>query len=696
MVQLRIPRDLHHQSTAQLVENYDLRRDTMQPIRLIGWVFLLTAILGFSIPAAAQNSIDGTSITPQSGSGAKLINSAGTWTFSSSKGSGGNVVLLNGSSSNGATGISMTVGNGGNLYVMDNESPGHWYEWNNGTWIHLYAVSPFPISGNGAVLIPGGQTDLVTSDGIWALGNTVGAGGNFVYLNGAQADSGEALELVISGGNLYTNTVSGKWYEWLGSSFSSPISNPNGGIYAACATAAVVGLNWSAVSGATTYNITRGGTSIETGTPLLYFNDQTVAPSTAYSYVLTAKNGSTTVSTQDLSVITSAASPDSDASYCPSTLIAGMTWNWSTGFNQQNNADLWDTTWGGSDGGTYLFFGDGAGFWGTNGPNDEYKASFGIAEITLGPPAAGSTPNFTTSNAVNIYGLYDAPHTPTINGKLNGIVAIGNNFYGTGNIYESGDTGGPSGAPEHTEIVYSTGNAYSWVDNGTKWQFCNATMGDMSLCATGFVNFGKGVGTAPDGYVYLLGSTQANFNTGKNGGCNCVYMMRVLPANILTYADYQIFAGYNSNGTPNFVTNGWSQMQPIWADPQERLISLGKVVYNAGLGRYIGVAQGFVNMDAFYDAPNPWGPWTTFAFYGDNPSNNTGGWGNLGTSSFGSGQTGGALGINFLNAWTSSNGLTMWATFSSGGNGASGAYPVGLSNASMDSFSIVSTTLTTY
>lgn len=669
--------------------------------RLVACSFLLTILAALTIPANATNSVDGSSLLPVTGG--SLTTSAGNWTFGGA-GSGGNLVLLDGNNADGGSGTEMFVGNGGNLYVVDNEKPGHWYEWNtsNSTWIHLYAVSPFPDSANGATMVPGGQTDLVTSAGIWAFG-APGSKGNLIELNGAQASNGRAVELVVANsGQLYQLNSAGDWYVWSGSSWTST-SNPNGGFYAACGTAAVVGLKWSAVNGATTYNITRGGATIETGTPLLYYNDQSVAASTSYSYVLSAMNGSTTVSTQDLGVTTSAATPDVDAPYCPSTVISGITWNWSTGFNQMNNADIWDTTWG-NDGNTYLFFGDGAGFWGTNA---EIKSSFGIAELSLTPPAVGTIPDLTPSTTVNILNGYKGVHTQAFYGKLNGIVAIGSSFYGIGNIYESSDkTCTPTtcySSPNHTEIAYSSGNAYTWQDNGTNWQFCNDNMGPTSLCAVAFINFGKGVGTASDGYVYLLGQTMADFNNDGNGTCangstttTCAYLMRVTPANILTYANYQIFAGYNSNGTPNFVTNGWGQEQPIYVDSSARQLMLGKIVYNAGLGRYIGLAQGDVNQDAFFDAPNPWGPWTTFAYYQDNPSDFTGGWGDLGTMSFNGGSVGAALGINFLNEWTSSNGLGMWATFSSNGDGATGASPVGLSNGNMDSFNIVSVTLTLF
>jgi hypothetical protein len=412
--------------------------------------------------------------------------------------------------------------------------------------------------------------------------------------------------------------------------------------------------------------------------------------------VVKALDGSTTLSTQTLKVTTAAASANGDAAYCPSTVISGMTWNWSTGFNQLDSSDLWPSTWG-NDGTTYVFWGDGPGLFGSLAGGDTDKASFGIGELKLTPPSPGTTPALSATNALNIYGGPNAEHLATLSGKLNGLIAIGNNFYGVGGVWLPGDGKTASepyqiyGGPNHTEIVYSIGNAYSWTDNS--WQFCNVSMGESSFCGVSFVNFGAGNSGSTDSYIYLLGATYQNF-IGNGGLCNCTYLARVLPANILTYADYQVYAGMTASG-PNWVTNGWSQMQPIFQDNGKNPLVLGKVVYNAGLKRFIGMGQDFVNQAAFYDAPNPWGPWTTIEYYGSN-SNNTGGWGNLGTTSFEANVAGDALGINFMNEWTSSSGTTMWATFSSDGTASTGADLMPLQGESMDSLSIVSVTLSLY
>jgi hypothetical protein len=454
-----------------------------------------------------------------------------------------------------------------------------------------------------------------------------------------------------------------------------------------CASAVVVGIQWSAATSATSYSISRNGKTLGS-TALLTYTDQAVTASTAYTYVVEALDGTTELSTQTIDVATPAASTGGDAAYCPSTVISGMTWNWSTGFNQQNASDLWPATWG-ADGNTYFFWGDGQGFFGST-DNSSDKTSFGISKLAASAPAPGSIPGLITSDAINLYGGTNPVHPSTIHGKANGLIAIGSNFYALGGIYEEGDSGGPYGEPNHYEIVYSIGNAYSWVDNGTNWQFCSNNTSSTGFCPVSFVNFGPGNADAIDDYVYLLGSTEENF-IGSGGSCGCTYLARVPNDQLLTKSAYQVYSGIDASGNPQWSSN-WSEMQPIFVDNGPRPLPISKVVYNSVLKRFVGVGQGLVNQDAFYDAPNPWGPWTSIGYYNSN-LDNSGGWGNLGTTSFEGGVSGDALGINFINAWTSSDGLTMWATFSSDGYASSGAYLAALQGQRMDSFSLVSVTL---
>jgi hypothetical protein len=80
------------------------------------------------------------------------------------------------------------------------------------------------------------------------------------------------------------------------------------------------------------------------------------------------------------------------------------------------------------------------------------------------------------------------------------------------------------------------------------------------------------------------------------------------------------------------------------------------MVYDPGLGRYLlttyhtGPAQ-----LGLFEAKQPWGPWSTIAYYSD--------WGRMGTDGEG-------LTCEFPEKWMSADGLTLWAIFSVYGDGA--------------------------
>jgi hypothetical protein len=120
------------------------------------------------------------------------------------------------------------------------------------------------------------------------------------------------------------------------------------------------------------------------------------------------------------------------------------------------------------------------------------------------------------------------------------------------------------------------------------------------------------------------------------------------------------------------------------------------VAYNPGLNRYIASAEGAINQVAFYEAPNPWGPWASVGYYNSNPADNSGGWGNFGQgkslTGWGTSGNGGGLGINFAPKWTSVNGQTMWVVFSSSGTASSSASLI--PGQDMDGFLTVPITIT--
>ena len=463
-----------------------------------------------------------------------------------------------------------------------------------------------------------------------------------------------------------------------------------------CATAAVVGLRWGAAtdnSQIAGYRIVRDGVTIGTTTGT-YFSDTSVAAATQYAYVIEAFDiAGNTTALRPLLVITTAAGVDGDAPYCPSTVISSMTWNWSTGYSQANGSDLWPTTWG-SDDNVYAAFGDGGGF---GGDNFRGRTSFGVAMFAGAPPP-------TSSSVWNVYGGLESSHPSLVDGKAGAIIAIGSDFYALAGIYGPTDSkteypDQPSSAPNHTEIAYSLGNAYSWRDNA--WTFCGADSSGQqehgSFCPLGFVQFGPGNDGAPDRYLYLYGTDPATtWNAGAKRPPLNTYLARVPTAQILRASAYEFFAGLDSKGKTIWSSDP-NRMLPVFTDrnANQRGCSgvcnmagaLREAVYNRSLKRYLGIAQGdYVSQTSFYDAPTPWGPWTVISYNNIHAASGEGGWANLGIAG------GSSLGVHPVNAWTSSSGLTMWMTYSGGGKAPPGSLfpPVGTS---LDSLNLLSVQL---
>jgi hypothetical protein len=503
-------------------------------------------------------------------------------------------------------------------------------------------------------------------------------------------------------------------------------------LQATCNRAIVVGLNWNKSTdniGVAGYRIVRGGTVIATvsGTvpdAILYYADTTVAASTAYSYVVKAFDAAgNSSSSSALPVTTPAVSVLGDAPYCQSPKIASMAFNFN-GFTEDtavgadtppntDGSDLWSNTWA-PDGNTYAFFGDGWGLCGqleSAGMLNADKTSFGIAKMT-GPSDVAN--GQCSSRFSNVYGGYNSSHPYTANqlqGKANSIISIGSNFYAIGNTFGTGTS--QYGGSNHYEIEYSTGSAFNWQTNSANWEFCAGTSAGPTLgsyCPTRIVQYGKGVAN-PDGYVYMTGiANTADF--WCDTGCPVfvppakTFMSRVPSGSILTQSAYQYYAGLNNNGGPIWTTDV-TRMQPIFSNRNANktdshgvvwvmATGLGTPVYNPALGRYIATSSSSpLGQTSFYDAPNPWGPWTVMSYNNfdvtSEDSNNmpTGGWGNFGAASNG-------LGLHGVPAWTSADGKTVYFTFSGTQNASTASSFTFLRGKNLDVFSYINATLTTH
>jgi hypothetical protein len=151
---------------------------------------------------------------------------------------------------------------------------------------------------------------------------------------------------------------------------------------------------------------------------------------------------------------------------------------------------------------------------------------------------------------------------------------------------------------------------------------------------------------ARDDFVYLYSQDKRRDARGKiQDLTGSVALLRVPKDRIMERSAYEYFAGLDCTGGPRW-TNDIQRRKAVF----ENAGSVGssvRVDYNPGLRRYLLAT--FTKWDGswgLYDAPEPWGSWTTVATYDrwidDTPK----------------------FGFTFPQKWMSSDGKTMWMVFS--------------------------------
>jgi len=156
-------------------------------------------------PASAPSlSSAGSSITPKSGG--SLISSAGTWTFGSTNDGNGNYqIQLNGSAAAAGNSNATQLQINSSGVVVATISNGATYAWGNGGWTSLSGpvtsvavTTPVSVSPNGASIVPGSSTQLITAQGEWLFtSENDGTGNYYLTLNGSLAGSETGIQLTI-------------------------------------------------------------------------------------------------------------------------------------------------------------------------------------------------------------------------------------------------------------------------------------------------------------------------------------------------------------------------------------------------------------------------------------------------------------------------------------------------------------------
>jgi CubicO group peptidase (beta-lactamase class C family) len=276
----------------------------------------------------------------------------------------------------------------------------------------------------------------------------------------------------------------------------------------------------------------------------------------------------------------------SAAPYPPSEAITAVAWAPKEAIvRKAKGSDNWPLTWA-DDGRQYTAYGDGWGF----EPFAPKKLGLGFARVEGGP---------TDFKGVNI---------PSPTGE------------------QSGDG---ARAKKASGILCVEGVLYLWTrnagnaqlawskDHGETWEWAGWKFTTSFGCPT-FLNFGKDYAGARDEWVYVY-SPDAD---GAYQPADRMVLARVSKGKITERGAYEFFKGLDDKGRPL-----WSKEI---ADRGAVFSHKGRcyrsgVTYNAGLKRYLWVQilpgteckktdTRFEGGFAVYDAPEPWGPWTTVYF----------------------------------------------------------------------------------
>lgn len=314
---------------------------------------------------------------------------------------------------------------------------------------------------------------------------------------------------------------------------------------------------------------------------------------------------------------------NSEAPYPPSTAIAAIEWAPNDEIIRLGRgSDNWPMTWA-DDGHLYTVYGDGHGF----EPRVEKKLSLGLGRVEGEPPMI---------KGVNVRSEIEEPGDGRRGRKACGLLMVDGTLY---MFLRNADRQG-----RQSQLAWSKDHGKTWSE--ANWQF-------ESLGYPTFLNFGQNYAGARDDFVYLV----SHDNASAYEPADRFIMMRVPKTRIAERDAYEFFVKRDDRG------------RPVWSKEIDERGAVfeheGKcyrsgISYNAGLGRYLWCQiipsenlefagpRGDMRFEGgfgVYDAPEPWGPWTTAYF--------TKNW------DVGPGET-----SSLPPKWMSADGKQMWLVFS--------------------------------
>ncbi|UCG47363.1 MAG: serine hydrolase [Phycisphaerales bacterium] len=273
------------------------------------------------------------------------------------------------------------------------------------------------------------------------------------------------------------------------------------------------------------------------------------------------------------------------APYPPSEVITAITWAPPQSIiRKARGSDNWPITWADDDN-QYTAYGDGWGF----EPRTEKKLSLGVARVIGWPP------NFNGTNVRTQSGerLGDGSRGP----KAAGMLMLDGVLY---------------------MLVRNTGNSQlAWSeDRGRTWSWCDWKF-TVSFGAVTFLNFGKNYAGAADEFVYVY----SHDSNSAYRPADRMVLARAPKDKIRLQEAYEFLKGFDAAGNPVW-TGDVGERGAVFVNPGKCYRS--GISYNAPLKRYLWCQTIYNDGDmraagglGIFDAPQPWGPWTTVYYTED-------------------------------------------------------------------------------
>jgi len=287
--------------------------------------------------------------------------------------------------------------------------------------------------------------------------------------------------------------------------------------------------------------------------------------------------------------------------YPPSPVIRRISLDWSTHRRLAQGSDNWQATWADDDH-QYAAWGDGGGFGATNNLG---RVGLGFARIE------GDWDNY---RGHNVWGGKDAEHPAQFEGKSWGTICVGGELY-SWVVPDVPDTGAPRDHFRYIELARSTDHAAHWTKPAWRWwREDNLTVPTFLVC-------GQNNSGARDDYVYSYfirpqapDITHAKFGL-KVHKPGALFLARAPRDRLFAGRDaYQWFTGM-AGDQPKW--GGLAEKKPVFEDPRGTGWCLS-AIYNPGLRRCLLATEhteSHVSLLGLFDAPEPWGPWTTVKYW---------------------------------------------------------------------------------